>query len=164
MYQFSFHTGAIPTPIGLNNVRRDLCCFLLPHFHEGTVLLKGFSAQSLHCPAEIPLLQFATRTCLACPLPSLPCCVWAQRKLGCLFFLFWIAFYPFFVFSGNYWSKTQNREIALCRDHISHINLHGQTHFKSFWCCLCVASCTRPGGMYREISAVKGEIEGLLLL
>lgn len=98
MYQLSFHTGAIPTPIGLNNVRHALCCFLLPHFHGGTVLLKGFSVQSLHCPAAIPLSQglFATRTCLVHPSPSLPHCVWAQRKLGNLFSLLWIVFYPFF--------------------------------------------------------------------
>lgn len=87
MYQFSFHAGAIPTPIGLNNVRHDLYCFLLPHFHGGTVLLKGFSVQSIHHPAVSPLPQFALRTCLAHPLPSLPCYVWAHRKLDYLFSL-----------------------------------------------------------------------------
>lgn len=98
MYQFSFHTGAIPTPTGLNNVRRDLCCFLLPHFPGGTVLLKGFSVQCLRCPAAIPLPQglFATRTCLAHPSPSLPHCVWAQRKRGYLFFSPLNCILPFF--------------------------------------------------------------------
>lgn len=38
-------------------MRRDLCCFLLPHFPGGTGLLKGFSVQCLRCPAAIPLPQ-----------------------------------------------------------------------------------------------------------
>lgn len=82
-----------------------LVLFLLPYFHGGTALLKGFSVHSLHSLTVIPLPQFATGTCLAHPLPSLHCSVWAQRKLGYFFSLLWITFYQFFFFffKKNLW-------------------------------------------------------------
>lgn len=79
MYRFSCRTGAIPTPIGLNNVRRDLCCFLLPHFHGGSVMLKGFSVQPLHSPTVIPLPQLAWQGA-----GDLPCTPITQPALLCV--------------------------------------------------------------------------------